>query len=118
MEPPGGDRFSEHSSTNWTMLHDGFITPEGQGRAGEARRQFIGRYERASRAYLGALLRGEPDAEEAVGDCFQDLMVKFCDGGLAKLSPEPGGRSATTSRRRCGTPPTTTAAGRSAAARS
>ena len=84
-----GDRIDD-ISTHWKTLLEAFVTPpapEEVERMVAARERFFRRYESVSRAYLGVLLEGTPNRDEAIEECFQALAERFCRG-LRKLEPK------------------------------
>jgi RNA polymerase sigma-70 factor (ECF subfamily) len=71
-------------ATQWSlvmMAHRGTVTS-----AGPARNELVIKYRRAIRAYLGAVLRNDHDADELT----QEVILRLLSGHFAGASPEKG----------------------------
>src|SRR5439155_155691 len=89
MDPRPDDHF-DHLSTSWTLLDKAHRPDLPAQQQQAARQQVIERYGSLVRRYLGGAFRQEPDAPEAVEECFQEFSLRVMRGAFKGAAPERG----------------------------
>jgi RNA polymerase sigma factor (sigma-70 family) len=90
MENRDSDVRLSRMSTQWTLLFQaiGDEAPDESIRAAQS--EVLARYEPVVRRYLRGLLKGVPDHEQAIEDCFQEFSLRLVDGRFRSAAPHRG----------------------------